>query len=268
MNIRLLGTGSADGIPGWYSDSEVSDYARVHGGKDVRTRSGALIDGHLKVDLPPDTAWQIVRDGLDAREWTGMVFTHSHDDHLAVDEIQYALYPFNSNEFVPYSIYGNASVCARIAERYPGWPIELVETRSFETTWHMGYEITPIRAMHGVDEDSHNLLISSGGRTLLYATDTGIWAPNTWEFLKERVVHGLVLECTEGVLSTHYEGHLDVDECIEVVDRLRKQGSLVADAPVATTHHSPLGGGTHAQLRAVLNPHGIQVGYDGLEFEI
>lgn len=268
MRIRLLGTGAADGIPGWYSDTEVSAYARAHGGKDVRTRSSALIDGHLKIDLPPDTSWQLHRDGLDARDWTGLVFTHSHDDHLAVDELQYGLHPFNDREYLGFAIYGNATVCARIAERYPLWPIELVETRSFEPFQHMDYKITPIRAKHGVDEDTQNLLVEHEGRTALYATDTGIWEPETWEFLKGRTVHALVLECTEGVCSTHYAGHLDTDECAEVVERLRMQGTLSREAPVFTTHHSHLGGGTHAQLEAVLAPFGISIGFDGLEFEV
>lgn len=268
MKIRLLGTGAADGIPGWFSDNEVSAFARAHGGKDVRTRSGALIDGHLKIDLPPDTAWQLSRDGLDARDWTGLVFTHSHDDHLAVDEIQYGLFPFNSREYLEYAIYGNADVCARIADRYPHWPIELVETRSFEPFGHMGFEIVPIRARHGEAEDNHNLLIKSAGATLLYATDTGVWEEPTWEFLRGCRLDGLVLECTEGLASTQYDGHLDADECIEVVSRLRFQGTLPDGAPVITTHHSHQGQATHAQLEAVLGPAGILVGYDGFEFEL
>lgn len=268
MRIRLLGTGAADGIPGWFSDTEVSAHAREHGGKDVRTRSGALVDGHLKIDLSPDTSWQLQRDGLDARDWTGIVFTHSHDDHLAVDEIQYGLHPFNDHEYLPYTIYGNESVCARIEEHYPGWPIELVRTRSFEPFAHMDFEITPVRAHHGVDEDTQNLLIERDGRTLLYATDTGIWEEPTWSFLEGRTVHALVLECTEGVRSTHYAGHLDTDECIAVVRRLRVQGTLPHGAPVFTTHHSHLGGGTHAELEAVLGPEGVGVGYDGLEFDV
>jgi len=268
MKIRLLGTGAADGIPGWYSDSEVSAYARSHGGKDVRTRSGALVDGHLKIDLPPDTAWQMVRDRLDGRDWTGLVFTHSHDDHLAVDEIQYGLYPFNDREYLGYPVYGNAAVCARIAERYPQWPIELVETRSFEPFHHLGYEIVPFPAMHGEHEDSHNLLIRDGERSLAYATDTGIWAESTWEFLRNQRLDLMVIECTEGVRSTGYHGHLDVEECRDVVRRLRSQGTLGRETRVVTTHHSHLGGATHEQLSALLGEDDIFVGYDGLEIDL
>lgn len=269
MKVRLLGTGAADGIPGWYSDTEVSRHARAVGGREIRSRSAALIDGHLKIDLPPDTAWQMARDGLDARDWTGLVFTHAHNDHLAVDEIQYGLFPFNSNEFLPFPVYGNATVCAAVRDRYPDWPIEIVETRSFEPFQHLGYGVTPIRSRHGSgDEDTHNLLFERDGRTLLYATDTGIWHEPTWEFLSGCRVDSLVIECTEGLATTQYEGHLDVQELFAVVRRLRELGTLGTDATVLTTHHSHQGNVTHAQLEQVLGEEGIVAGYDGLEFEV
>src|SRR3954467_14394138 len=98
MKIRLLGTGGADGIPALCGKSQVSDYAREHGGKDVRTRAAALVDGELKIDFGPETLPQIRREGLDATAWTAALFTHSDEDHLAVSEFQYFLYPFCDNE--------------------------------------------------------------------------------------------------------------------------------------------------------------------------
>ena len=77
----LLGTGAADGIPGFYAKDRVSQYARTEGGKDVRTRSAALVDGALKIDLPPDTLVHLHQNRLDARDWSALLFTHSHEDH-------------------------------------------------------------------------------------------------------------------------------------------------------------------------------------------
>lgn len=268
MRLRLLGSGAADGIPGLYSDTRVSHYARKHGGKDVRTRSGALLDGHLKIDLPPDTLAQLNRDGLDAQDWTAVVFTHSHEDHCAVEEIQYALYPFNEHEFAPYAIYGNTRVVARIQERYPDWPLEVHTTSSYVPFELLGYRITPFRANHTECEDCHNLVFERDGRTFIYATDTGIWHAGSWDFLKGVHADALVIECTEGVAPTGYYGHLDVEDCIGVVERLRAQGTLREGARVVTTHHAHQGDATHAELEALLNPHGIEPGYDGLEFDV
>lgn len=265
MRIRLLGTGAAEGIPAFYSSSMVSRYAREHGGKDVRTRCGALIDGTLKIDLPPDTLLHLHRDRLDAEDWTALVFTHSHDDHFAPEELQYCLFPFNDQDYLTFTIYANGAICRRLHEMYPEWPMDIVETRSFEPFRHEEYTITPIKANHLPEEDAQNLIVQKGGHTLLYATDTGVWGNETWEHLKGHKLDLLVIECTEGLRCTDYEGHLDIEALLEVVERLHAQGTLHPDSQVCTTHHSHNGGATHAMLEEALNPHGIEVGFDGKE---
>jgi phosphoribosyl 1,2-cyclic phosphate phosphodiesterase len=268
VKIRLLGTGGADGIPGLFSDSRVSNYARECGGKDVRTRSSALVDDGLKIDFPPDTFYQVVRDGLKAQDWTAVVYTHSDDDHFAANQLQYALHPFTESEKFEFTIYGNATVIDRLSARYPDWPIEAIVTCSFAPFEHGDYRITPFRANHKLDEDSQNLVIERDGRTFIYATDTGVWGPESWEFLTTVRAHALVIECTDGFAPTAYTGHLDVMKCIEVVGRLRTSGVLAESAPVLTTHHSHQGNGTYAELSRALAPHGIDVGYDGLVVEV
>lgn len=268
MELRLLGTAAADGIPGLFSDDEVSCYARENGGKDVRTRSAALIDGVVKIDLPPETLSQLHRDGLDGLDWTALIFTHSDDDHLAVNEIQYAMFPFTNFDHLPYPIYANPTVAERIVARYPNWPIEIEITRSFKTFTHGEYTITPIRALHIADEDCHNLLVQRDGRTLLYATDTGIYPEETFEFLQDAQVHLLVIECTDGFCESDYIGHMGIKDCLMVVDRLRRQGSLASDAKVVTTHHSSKGMARHCDLERVLGPHGIEPGWDGMRIDV
>lgn len=268
MKIQLLGTGGAEGIPALFSNSEVSLYARKHGGKDVRTRSSALIDDCLKIDLPPDILTQIQLHDVDARLWTSIFFTHSHDDHFARNELQYALYPFTPDEYPGFTIFGNDTICGKVRERYPDWPFELFRTCSFVPVQHMDYTVTPIRAHHKLDEDSHNLIIQRGGKTFLYGTDTGTWLEETWEFLQDFKLDGLVIECTEGFFRTCYYGHMDIQECMAAVDRLRTMGVLQEGAPVVSTHHSHLGGATHAQLEQALRPAGIEPGYDGMVIEL
>ncbi|MBL8041224.1 MAG: hypothetical protein JNM04_07735 [Chthonomonas sp.] len=268
MKVQLLGTGGADGIPSVFGTSRVSEYAISHGGKDVRTRTAALVDDDLKIDFGPDTLAQIAHFGLQADDWSGIVFTHSHDDHLCESELQYALYPFTMLEFAPFTIYGNDVVLERIAARYPAWPFELVETRSFVPFSHNGYTITPVHANHKLDEDAHNLIIDDGSVKLLYGTDTGIWLEPTWQALVGHVFGGVVIECSEGFNRTDYYGHLDAHGCLEVMDRLRGMGCLAQDCKIVTTHHWHLGDATHAELESFFAPYGIEPGYDGMTFEI
>jgi phosphoribosyl 1,2-cyclic phosphate phosphodiesterase len=245
----------------------VSEHARTVGGRDVRTRAAALIDDGIKIDLPPETVCQLNRDKLRAEDWSAIVFTHSDDDHLSVTQLQYSLYPFTERETPNFTIYGNEAVMARFNARYPDWPFELITTHSFEPFLHAGYTITPIRANHKNDEDSQNLLIESDGKAMIYGTDTGIWPDSTWEFLPGHRLDVLVIECTEGFVPTSYAGHLDIKDCIKVVDRLRGLGVVHAGTKVVTTHHSHQGDATHGELCEALTPHGIVPGHDGMIIE-
>lgn len=268
MIIQLLGTGAADGIPAFFGDSRVSSHARAQGGKDRRTRSAALVDGHIKIDFGPDTFAQLVQHNLKADDWSAIVFTHTHDDHFCVSEFQYMLYSFTPNEYAPLTIYGNDAVLQKMEERYAGFPFEVVRTQSFVPFEHLGYQITPILAYHKLDEDSQNLLIQREGKTFLYATDTGVWREETWEFLQSYKVDAMVLECTDGFVKTGYHGHLDLKEFLMITERLRNMGVLSDRSQVISTHHCHLGDATHAELEAALAPHRCQPGYDGMTFEV
>jgi phosphoribosyl 1,2-cyclic phosphate phosphodiesterase len=265
MTIRLLGTGAADGVPAFFTRTRVGRYAREHGGKDRRTRSAALIDGCLKIDLPPDTLHQMHRDGLDAADWTALVFTHSHDDHFAPAELQYGLWPFNDLDHLVFPIFANEAICARIREMYPDWPIEVVETASFEPFPCCDYLITPFKARHKPEEDSHNLVIERKGKCLIYATDTGFWEEETWAFLRGVRADLLVIECTNGLVPPDYFGHLNADQCVAITARLREEGTLKGDGRCVTTHHSERGDATHEELEEFFAPHRIEPGFDGME---
>jgi phosphoribosyl 1,2-cyclic phosphate phosphodiesterase len=268
MKFTMLGSGAADGIPAFYSDTRVSEHARAHRGRDIRSRCAAIVDDMLKIDLGPDTWYQLMREGLDARDWIAVLITHSDDDHFSIDELQYAVHPFNDMEFFGFPIYGNRPVCRRIIERYPNWPFEVTETKSFQTVEIAEYRVTPLEANHKRDEDSHNFLIDDGAKVLLYGTDTGYWFDTTWDYLKGIKLDCLVLECSEGFVPTPYNGHLDAKEFLAVVDRLRRMGTLHDATRVVTTHHSHNGDGTHQELVDFFSTYGIEVGYDGLSFDI
>ena len=267
MTLRLLGTGAADGIPSLFGDDPVSRWARAHGGPDVRTRAAALIDGGLKIDLPPENSTQLLRDGLRALDWDALLFTHSDDDHLALDQLQYALYPFTDRLEMPFPIFGNATVLDLIRARYPDWPMELVEIHAFETFASVGYRITPLRARHTPGEECLNFLIEREGRRLVYATDTGVWPDETFAHLRDDPLDLLVIECTNALRPSPYVGHLDLDGLTYVLGRLRAEGVLRASTRIVTTHHSALGGARHCDLCAALAPLGAEPGFDGMRLE-
>jgi phosphoribosyl 1,2-cyclic phosphate phosphodiesterase len=268
MKVLLMGTGGADGIPALYGNDRVSKFARANGGKDLRTRSAALVDSALKLDLGPDTLSQVHRFGVDPTEWSAVFFTHSDEDHMCLSEIQYGMFPFVDAEKLEYTIYGNEIVCQLIRHRYPEWPIDLIELKKYETVIHEAYQVTPVSATHKGDEDCHNFIVERDGRRLLYATDTGFYHDEVFDFLAGKEIHALVVECSDGFHKTPYVGHMDIEQCVTLVGRLRESRALGPDAQVFTTHHAAGGGAIHSELEAALGPWGIHAGYDGLSFEV
>lgn len=268
MTIRLLGTGGADGIPSLFGDDPVSEWAREHGGPDVRTRAAAIVDGGLKIDLPPENSAQLIRNGLRARDWDLLLFTHSDDDHLALSELQYALYPFTDAHEMPFPIFANATVIEAIRERYPDWPLELLPILAFQPFESAGYGITPVKARHTPGEECLNFLVERQGRRLVYATDTGVWPDETFDVLRDVPLDLLVIECTNMFQPSSYLGHLDLDGLGYVLNRLRANGTLTSSSRIVTTHHAASGGARHCDLRTALAPLGAEPGFDGMLIEV
>ena len=74
--------------------------------------------------------------------------------------------------------------------------------------------------MNTASQDAYTYLISDGEKTLLYAHDTGYFPDATWEYLKGRRLDCGSLDCTYGALPTHREGHMSLDVCADVAERL------------------------------------------------
>ena len=65
MKIQFLGTAAAEAAPAVFCACDHCRYAREKGGKEIRTRSGALIDGKIKIDFGPDSYAHSLQYGLD-----------------------------------------------------------------------------------------------------------------------------------------------------------------------------------------------------------
>ena len=64
MKLQFLGTAAAEGIPGIFCQCAVCQEARRKGGRFIRTRSQALIDDRLLIDLNADTYLHTLRYGI------------------------------------------------------------------------------------------------------------------------------------------------------------------------------------------------------------
>lgn len=272
MKVTLLGTSSAEGWPALFCRCEACGKARELGGRNIRTRSSALIDDVLKIDFPPDTLHHVIQFNLDLRRINALLFTHAHDDHFSAPELQYL-----SDYFVPVPIreplpiYGPPEVIIRLENGLDlrRVPVTLQTLRPWETVVIGSYRVTPIMAQHDPSQHCYNYLITdSDDVTLLYASDTGWYEEPTWKFLGNVRIDGIVAECAKGPIEGGYKAHMCIPEVIRLRSRLIEMGCFQPAQPMVTTHFSHLGGLMHEELEQALTPSSIQVGYDGMIFPV
>lgn len=270
MNVTLLGTGAAEGWPGLFCRCQVCCQARILGGKNIRTRSSALIDGVLKIDLPPDTFHQVIANNIDLRSLKALLFTHIHNDHFCGGELQYLGSYFITTPLPePLPIYGPPEVIEWLKSNlHPErLPITLHSLAPWETVCVDRYRITPLLAQHDQSTTCFNYLIEDAqGATLLYASDTGWYEEPTWDFLRHAPLDGIVVECQKGLEDGGYPGHLSIADVLQLQSRLISGGTFAQEKPMAVTHLSHMSGLMHDEWEAYLAPYHIWAGYDGMTF--
>ena len=161
MMFKYFGTGAAEGWPALFCSCDNCKRAKKAGGKNIRTCSQTLINNDLLIDLPPDTYFHMIKDGLDLTKVRYIIFTHSHDDHFYAPDLHRTYPPFAYNEnkekIPQIKIYGNESINshAKYFENYKDI-LDFHEVRAFEKFTVGQYTITPLKADH---DYSQNCLI-------------------------------------------------------------------------------------------------------------
>ena len=271
MRIQILGTAAAEAWPAVFCGCETCTRARTAGGKNIRSRASIQIDDIYKIDISPDTYYQMVRDGLDLSALAHLFITHSHSDHFALDEMEFFAEPYAHNlKNAPIKVYGNDAVVSAIKLRYPEstLPIELTALKSFIPVEAGDLTFTPVVASHMSSEECLNYVVQSDSATVLYASDTGTYAQPTIDFLSALKFDLLIIECTYGTLDLPAAGHMTFPSVLQLRDTLKAQGAISADTPVVITHFSHNIGLLHDEFEAIANPENIAVAYDGMVIEI
>ncbi len=276
MKIQYLGTAAAEGIPGVFCRCETCRRAFAAGGKNIRTRSQALIDGKLLIDLPPDTYYHALRFHLELGAVESLIVTHSHQDHFYPLELILRGYPYAHKQEGRLTVYGNSNVKRlyeiALAEENdtPNLPEavtfrKITELQPFET--REGYRITPLPAVHKENERCFVYLIEKDGKRIFYGNDSGFYHEKVWEYLKGTPLDLISLDCT-AVRKSGGGGHMGIQENVAAYARFREIGCVHENTRVVVNHFSHNGGALHEELEELVKPYGFLVSYDGLEVEI
>lgn len=269
MEMQILGTAAAEGWPAVFCQCDACMAARRLGGKDLRTRSSLQIGTACKIDFPPDTLWHVHHYGLPLWELRHLFFTHSHRDHMEVDELLMMSPPFGHNDFAtePLNVYLSPDAARHLAARVGekrALPVEFHLLQPFEAVHAGALTVTPVLAAHNPREECLFYVLEQEGKTVLYASDTGPFPEVTWEFLLTRRYDLLIMECTFGPREMHYAGHMGLFDVIQARKRLLAAGAIEPATPCWITHFSHNAQITHDEFVQRAAPYGIDIAYDGV----
>lgn len=278
MKLKYYGTAAAEGFPGIFCECRPCKRARGLGGKNLRSRSQALVDGELLIDFPPDTLYHAYAFGLPLHKIENVIITHSHADHLYPTDFSQrkVSYSYFDGEEFPLNIYGSHPTLDKVSNiiQHAGargqnrW--KLFEFVPYETKQIGAHKVTPLKANHDYRLLPYIFDIENrDGKLMLYGHDTGIFPDETWAYLeKNRPYYSLVsLDCTAGIMPMEYDSHMNLERCAAVKNRLVEMGCADSKTVFVLHHFSHNGGAVYDDLVPVANTYGFVVSYDGLEIE-
>lgn len=267
MYITYQGTAAAEGVPAIFCECEHCRYARAAGGKEIRMRSGALIDGVLKIDFGPDAYAQSLRFGQSYVSVNHILITHSHGDHFAPHDLACIRPPY-SHRKEPLTVYGDARVGEKLQPFLKEGELEFVQVKPFETYQIGGYDVTPLQAVHAIGSGEEPLfyMIERDGRRLLYAHDTDLFTEEDMAFLKGRRMDLISMDCTNGVLDMKYIGHMGINKNIALREKLLANGTADGTTTFVANHFSHNGLVMHQEMEKRLPD--FVVSYDGMTLRV
>ncbi len=277
MKLTYLGTAAAEGWPAVFCNCEYCKKAKDRGGKNIRTRSQAIINNELLLDFPADTYSHALKNGLDLSAVKFCFVTHSHIDHFMPTDLFFRndhVYAHNLSE-PAMTLYGNEAVMKRFdyyisrrEDESKDLGVSTVTLKPFDTVTAGDYTVTALPANHAEGEDALVYLIRHDGKTLLYLHDTGIPSEDFFDFLeKNKVVCDLIsFDCTYVALPSG-GGHLGMDSCLLLRDRFEKIGVSTPDTVCVINHFSHNGMLIHDELEPEAASMMFLTAYDGMTVE-
>ena len=282
MKLTYIGTAAAEAIPALFCRCSFCENARKVRGKELRRRSGAIINDDLMIDFSPDAYTGTLSLGIRLDKIKYLLFTHSHSDHFCVHELEFRMDPpfaVLPKDEPDLQVFGNKNIEAGIeavfGKNFTGRGFDFNFVPPYKPFQIGRYTVTPLSVHHCLPEDAYIYLIECDGVSLLYGNDTGMLIPSTFDYLKGRKLDIVSLDCTLGH-SPYETGHMGFAANLKVKKVLEENG-CVKDDTVFVSHHFSHNGlradepgdidWTYENFMEMAKPHGFIMSYDGLVIE-
>lgn len=278
MKIKYYGTGAGYGIPELFCNCSVCEYARKHGGKNIRTRSLAVLDDCIAIDLSVDAFHHNAFSGLNMKNIHHILITHNHHDHFFTPDI----FTRAKNMLQPAKIYitkesgkelseivkrfnEDFTTGAKDPEKFTKVEMHTIEVK--KPIKIMQYTVVPLKARHADNLNAVMFVISHASKNMLWAHDTGLFLDDTVEWIKNSgIVFDFVsLDCTLKRGEQITQSHMDLDWCLQMANLLRSNGNADENTKFVISHIGHLVEKNHDQLVEEAKEVGMTVAFDGME---
>lgn len=276
MRFKYLGTAAAEGWPAMFCACENCKKAIESGGRNIRTRSQAIVDNKLLIDFPADTYMHVLNSGLDLSKIENCIITHDHSDHLYSADFEMRREGFAYlHSGSPLTVYGTEPTGKKINQIINLYNLSKQGRVLFKCITPFvpfnvdEYVITPLKADHDPLCDPVFYIISNGEKTILYANDTGYFPDETWQYLEEHKPQFdfVSLDCTTGVEECRHS-HMGINTDLEVKKRLIAMSCAGSGTKFCINHFSHNGKAIYDELIPIAQKYGFLVSYDGMMVEI
>lgn len=287
--MQFLGTGAGEGVPTPFCRCAICVHARKVKGKEIRLRSCFRLSEQVLIDFGPDILASCARLGTDLYDVKHILVTHTHSDHFQITNLFLkSMITRTNKEKLHLYLNGDSFQILKAADglgydgkddfftEYLDKHVVLHQLAFWESYQVGDYTVTPVKGSHHAhyEKNSANYLIEcKDGRKLLYASDTGYYTEETFDFLKNHQLDILIIEATFGSIDrgdTPYS-HLDVRSVNYLMNKLYEQGTLQHTTKAYLTHINQEQHYTHEQMEDIYSrsstPYQVQVAYDGLIIE-
>jgi phosphoribosyl 1,2-cyclic phosphate phosphodiesterase len=253
LTITFLGTGTSSGVPMIACECAVCTSTDK---KDNRLRSSIMVQSQtttLVVDSGPDFRYQMLRAKV--KHVDGIIYTHSHKDHVAgLDDVR----AFNFFSQQPVNIYASDTTqeviirefpYAFYESKYPGLPDIQLNTIALDPFTVGDIPVQPIMVWH----------LKMPVMGFRFGHFTYITDANRIEDDEKDKIRGSEVMVLNALRKEHHISHFSLEESMDVAKELQ--------IPQTYLTHISHQLGKHADVEAEL-PGGINLAYDGLVIKV
>ena len=275
MRIKYYGTGDGYGIPEPFCSCRLCQYARENRGKDLRTRSLAVIDD-IMIDCSKDLLAHQLFYGLDVRKYRNIFITHAHSDHYLGGEMN-ARYQDSEDWHVYLPTETAKSELARIEKiqqnntKTPPNRCPVIHAmKLFEPTVIGDYRVTALPSNHSESAETVLYIVEHNGKSVFWIHDSGLLLEETVDYLKTLDIcfDAVSMDCTLKRGSFFTPLHMDILQCNETKLLLSQLGRISDKTVCILSHIGHLIETTHEELSADAKELGFIVAFDTMEIEV